>query len=270
MSKNDPNYTKSNTATVYLHEILFMPISRSSPKVSGFVQNPRCFQGVTVPLTHDAFMAGHAAYAGAAHDPRHPANHQLPAEDPPPAPCQVSSDSSTRRSLHGERLCHAKVEGPEAAVRLDAVRTSRDRTERLPRLCSPGAQLCVMNLLDVITAQQKQTGAVRVSNYHVHMFGRLLHEHETSSPAARARHVCRRQRRAAGRRLRHGRVPPVLARLRPGRRPVLAFAPHRGPGRRCRPGPVAPAAQPPARVPGVILYLCPERPKPFCFEFGIK
>ncbi len=42
------------------------------------------------------------------------------------------------------------------------------------------AQLCVANALDVINAQQKHSQGVNVSNFHLHAFRKLLHDHETS------------------------------------------------------------------------------------------
>ena len=42
------------------------------------------------------------------------------------------------------------------------------------------AQLCVANALDVINAQQRHSQGVNVSNFHLHAFRKLLHDHETS------------------------------------------------------------------------------------------
>ena len=110
-----------------------------------------------------------------------PTTNALPADDTPasalsslvgfqyPSQARMAKDFVTRKWRTLKPPC-GSTPSEQVAIARSAFRGSGAQC----------AQLCVMNLLDVITAQQKQTGAVRVSNYHVHMLRRLLHEHESS------------------------------------------------------------------------------------------
>lgn len=185
MGKSDPNYTANKTMCVFLHEILFVPICHDIAQkfqVGVFClksESPDVFSRELKQKTQEMML---------------PATPTVSVSMPKTDNALASHSSSPNRSsltmLMGyqypsqSRMAADFLRRRWNSYKEPAGQSPTEQLDILKRVFKVNgaqcAQLCVANLLDVISLQQRHSGTINVSNYFVHEFRKLLNDNETS------------------------------------------------------------------------------------------